>query len=252
MSEIPKEINYTFGIDENFCNRPFLFSNFLNILSAKANNPNYQINIFYKYLPEKDPYIKELSSFCNFKYRDFDYDINFSYAEHKGCFFRINQLYNNGGIYLDSDVVCVKSFDDLLSSDCTMGLEIQNDGTIWGLCNAVILAKKKSYFLEQWIKNYKLAYKEKNWNFNAVQQPWLLSKNYSKYINIVPSHYFFKFIWGHTGYYGREIFELNSDISNIYCIHLWASLFYENLKKYDLNYIKQNSDTLSNIYKKYI
>ena len=41
-------------------------------------------------------------------------------------FVRVNDLYNYGGIYLDTDVEVFKSFDDLLDNDSFWGFEEKN------------------------------------------------------------------------------------------------------------------------------
>ena len=50
-----------------------------------------------------------------------------------------------GGVYLDMDIICLKSFKDLYDYDFVMGVQNNYDSSeIYGLCNAVILSKKNS------------------------------------------------------------------------------------------------------------
>lgn len=59
-----------------------------------------------------------------------------AYAEKRWAFVsdyaRLKIIYENGGIYLDTDVELLKSFDDLISYSCFLGTEIGKDG---GLVN---------------------------------------------------------------------------------------------------------------------
>mgnify|MGYP003341749471 CR=1 FL=1 len=79
-----------------------------------------------------------------------------------------------GGIYLDTDVVCIKSFDDLLDTNCIMGLEYTGKIT-WGLCDATILAEKNSEFMRLWKHNYDTNYAHDSWNTDAVVVPFDLA-----------------------------------------------------------------------------
>lgn len=243
---IPKTINYIFGVDKDFCGKPFLYFHYLNILSAHECNPTYTINVYYKYKPDSI-HFDALSEFCNVNHVDIDYDISFSHKEHIGDLFRLNLLYDDGGIYLDTDVVCVNSFDSFLGHDVVMGEERTSDGNFIGLCNATILSKRASPFIHEWIDTYYSDYKSE-WNYNSVQVPAKISMYMQNYIRIESMNSFFKYSWDQFG--TENIFNNNSLIDGCYCLHLWESKNYKRLIKYDIDYIKNNNDTLSNIYKK--
>lgn len=110
MSNIPKVINFCwFGgneLDENSkqC-----------IASWKKIMPNYEIKMWDEsnYDINKHPFLKE--AYDNKKWAFVS-----DYA-------RLDIIYNYGGIYLDTDVEVLKSFDDLLDYECFMGIE---DGSL--------------------------------------------------------------------------------------------------------------------------
>lgn len=66
-------------------------------------------------------------------------------------------LSREGGIYLDTDVYVLKSFTDLLNSprDILLGHE---GGNRYGLCNAVIVSRPGSRFMEIWRESYEKRY----------------------------------------------------------------------------------------------
>jgi hypothetical protein len=251
MKDIPKIINYIFGLNEKFCKKPFSFFHYLNILSSHIQNPSYDINVHYLYKPDSI-YFDKLSEFCNFNILDMDIfssyknNIKFKFEIHLGDLFRINYLYEHGGIYLDIDTVCLHPFEELLKYDCVMGEE-WGDNEYIGLCNAVILSNPKNLFIKEWINNYYTDYKS-NWNYNSVVLPDKISKYMSDHITIEPQQSFFRYSWDKSGV--ENIFDKNSSIDGCYCLHLWESITYKRLIKYDIDYIKNNNDTLSNIYKK--
>ncbi len=240
---IPKKINYIFGLDKDFCRKPFLYFHYLNILSAHKCNPTYTINVYYEYKPDSI-HFDMLSEFCNVNRVDINYDINFSYKEHIGDLFRLNLLYDDGGIYLDVDVVCVNSFDTLLDHNVVMGEERTSDGKFVGLCNATILSKRKDPFIYEWITKYYTDYNN-NWNYNSVILPAKLKDVYD--ICVMDCNAFFKYSWDKIG--SEYIFCKNSDRTDCYSIHLWESKNYDFLKHYNNEYIVSHDDTLSMIYK---
>ena len=65
---------------------------------------------------------------------------------------RLKALYEHGGIYLDTDVEVVKSFNGLIednSADLILGFEEKN----W-VCTSTIIAKKENPFIKQFLDSY--------------------------------------------------------------------------------------------------
>ena len=63
---------------------------------------------------------------------------------------RLYALYNYGGIYLDTDVQILKSFDDLLKNEVFFGFESKDY-----LCTAVMGACSKHWFVKEFLDSYK-------------------------------------------------------------------------------------------------
>lgn len=244
---LPKKIHYIFGLDEKWCNKPLAEFHFLNLLSARKRNPDYEITIHYHHMPGCKVWKK---IFWEFQTRRIDKISDMIgkkrviYKEHIGDFLRLNLLKEHGGIYLDLDVVCVKSFDELLDHEFVMGTEKSNL-QVEGLCNAVMLSEPNSAFVNVWIDDYLTNFQPEHWNFNSVVRPFELSQKYN--ITVLPHTAFFKYCWDEID--RPKIFEQTNDVREAYCLHLWETKHYELLKKYDMQYVKCHNDTLSNIYK---
>lgn len=242
---IPNLIHYTFGFDEKFCNKPLSRFHFWNVLSARKYNPKYEIVLHYIYEPVENEWWENIRQLCHLnKLNGTDVDrLPFKYTEHKVDLFRIQQLYNMGGIYFDLDVICLKSMDDFLSKSCVMGLEHGN-GEIIGLCNAVVLSELRSDFLKLWISEFLSDYREQ-WEYNCVRMPYALSKTYPNLLHIEPSCSFFKFSWDELG--KQQLFNENHPFDDCYCAHLWEHKNYVELKNFELS-----SNTISTMYKSVI
>lgn len=62
---------------------------------------------------------------------------------------RLKILYKNGGIYLDTDMMLLKSLDDFLSNECFFGAEEKNI-----ISCGVIGTTKHNYFIEKCLHSY--------------------------------------------------------------------------------------------------
>lgn len=251
---IPKVINFIFGLRKDFCGKPFSYFHHLNIYSAKKVNPEYDVNVYYYYKPESK-WFDALYNFCNvIKLEEPPAKINnkdVKWGEHVCGYLRLKKLQEHGGIYLDTDVVCIKPFDDLLNSKCVMGFEVGCHETI-GLADAVILSEKNSEFIQKWINNYDTNYADDHWNMDAVVYPYLLSMQYPELIRTVSPDSFFKHSWDYEG--TNRLFNYIAPIKHAYCLHLWESRpdQYNLLCKYDVDYILSTKNTLSYVYRKVI
>lgn len=101
-----------------------------------------------------------------------------SLPEHQADIVRLQLLLQYGGIYLDLDVIVLKSFDSLLKYDVTMGAETPNL-----LGSGIILARRNSTFLSLWLEQYK-HFDDSRWNYHSGVVPMLLARRYPHLIHI--------------------------------------------------------------------
>lgn len=129
---------------------------------------------------------------------------------HKSDVIRLKALQEYGGIYIDTDVIVLRPFDELMTGDeeVVLGVE-QAEGTfhtpveINGLCNAVIISKKNASFLNTWWDNYR-TFRGRPfrgggiWNYHSVKLPWTLAKNASASntpVTVLDHRSFFTPLW---------------------------------------------------------
>ena len=98
---------------------------------------------------------------------------------HQADIVRLKSLLKTGGIYLDIDTICCRSFDDLLVHPCVLGLQRDPIGVCDGLCNAVILSEPGSTFLQEWFDSYRSFRADgcgQYWDEHSVRVPWRLAQ----------------------------------------------------------------------------
>ena len=76
---------------------------------------------------------------------------------------RVRILKEEGGIYLDTDVIVLRPFDELRNYAMTLGEEMK--GVI---CNAVIIAKPGAPFLADWLESFENDFRPSQRVYNAV------------------------------------------------------------------------------------
>jgi len=144
---------------------------------------------------------------------------------HKSDVIRLQVLIQEGGIYLDTDVIVVKPFTQLLNYDFVMGQQGQNGSE--GLCPATILSKKNSTFAKKWLAGFKDTFVgtgpgTPGWCIHSVNYPLWLSQQMPEDITILHHEAFFWPLYHPTGI--KDIFETpNYHSPNSYSIHLWES-----------------------------
>jgi hypothetical protein len=135
--------------------------------------------------------------------------------EHRSDWIRLSVLLEYGGVYLDSDVLVLRSFDPLLKYGTTLGLE--GNGS---LCNGVIISQPGALFLLIWREEYR-TFDDRQWGDHSVFLPYLLASRYPWLVHVEndtlnrPSWEELDLIYGNKTY----------DITHNYAVHLWFRLY---------------------------
>jgi hypothetical protein len=137
---------------------------------------------------------------------------------HRGDIIRLEVLIKYGGIYLDTDVLTLRSFDPLLNlSDVIMAHENDNPRTA---CNAVILAKSNAKFLRRWYDAFQ-SFDQNCWGCHSVLLPWKLASIYTDEIKVLPTNTFLRPRWGEL----KNFYESNDyNFASDYASHLWNKI----------------------------
>ena len=91
---------------------------------------------------------------------------------HKSDIVRMEILQKLGGIYIDTDIIVLRSFDALRNASLTMAMQTNKN-----LCNGLILAHRDSTFLKAWMEGFRQANFETCWDCHSVVYPSKLMKN---------------------------------------------------------------------------
>ncbi|CAH1800838.1 unnamed protein product, partial [Owenia fusiformis] len=122
-----------------------------------------------------------------------------------------------GGVYIDSDVIAIKSYRPLLKYDVTLSRNSEDQ-----LANGMIFAKPRAPFLKIWHEAFKTYGYWKNgqntYLFHSVQIPYNLSKIFPHLVHIEE--------WSLIGpkwFEYEQLFNGRYSWKDNYCIHVWKS-----------------------------
>jgi len=258
--KIPNIIHFVYGFKPQ--NEEFELYRYIAIKSAiEVNNPD---KTYFYYFYEPYGYwwdkIKPLLTIEHIQPPNEIFGNKISHYAHQADIVRLKKLIERGGIYLDIDTICLKSFNDLLDNDFVMGVQNNSDGTgAYGLCNAVMLSSPNSIFGTKWFDTYRTFRshgRDENWDEHSVLMPLKLSKEFPEHITILGTNTFFYPLWYdiknilfnefvHIDQYKMN--EYKKIINSNYCIHLWDTYSHEYLKTLNENIIF-STNTIYNIF----
>ncbi|KAJ5669002.1 hypothetical protein N7462_010072 [Penicillium macrosclerotiorum] len=170
------------------------FMAYLTIRSALVSIQPDIINLHYTVLNHKNEWLKKLRDNITLVQHDLAQEYSRQMDEkwkitHISDLLRLDVINREGGIYVDMDVILLRHFDNLLQSpkDLILGNE---GGDRHGLCNAIILGRPGSSFVQRWRESYR-TFSRHEWNYHSVTLPKELSTQYTDEIcSLSPAVFF--------------------------------------------------------------
>ncbi|KAK3995866.1 hypothetical protein QBC44DRAFT_14775 [Cladorrhinum sp. PSN332] len=211
---IPNIVHFNFGLKNPLYdsrNTQFDFLNYLAVRSALVSLSPDAVYLHYTYLsypPSADPYASPQTNPWVRRLTKQGVTLvhhpppnptqqTLQYA-HLSDTLRLNSLLAQGGIYLDVDAFALRPFTSLLQNPQSAILGHEG-GNRWGLCNAVIISRPNSTFLERWLDSYSHADLSKEWNYHSVRLPKILAdENPDQVCTLAPDAFFWPtWTWRH-------------------------------------------------------
>ncbi len=216
---IPDEYHFICGMTPT--DRPFSFIHYIAVKSCIEINHPSRATVYYTYEPSGRWWgcVKKLVTLVRVPEMREIYCRPLLRPEHRSDVLRLQILHEYGGVYLDTDVLCIKPFSELLTHEVVLGEEYG-----LGICNAVILAKPRSPFIARWLLEYQ-SFDPTKWNEHSVLLPKRLAGG-DESVTVLDHTRFFWPMYRDNCADLRAFFfsEGTSFCRESYCVHLWEGL----------------------------
>jgi len=140
----------------------------------------------------------------------FSHQINV--VEHQSDVARLYVLLRYGGIYLDDDVILLKSLNRLIDENEFIIGEENYDA----LANSILMSSNNAWFLKKWFQEYKY-FNDDIWSHHSCFVPWGLAKLFPDTVSVQREN-LLRPNWEEL----YLTFKKKYDWSNNYAIHLYA------------------------------
>ena len=228
-------MHYVFGMTEDFGHLPFGLPHYLSLLATTLYVKPARIHWHHRFLPPSTSawwacaaplltpvQVPDVTTIHGVAHPSL-------HVAHKADMVRLAVLLREGGVYLDSDVIPLRSLEEALREGrdgrVVMGRE-EAPGQA-GLANAVILAPPNATFLRRWWAAYATFEPSKSWAYHSVILPRELAARFPGEVASLSGTSFFTPVWTQL----RELYEADDGYSFVdnFAVHLWTS---QETKKY--------------------
>jgi hypothetical protein len=240
---IPNVMHFVFGMTEDFGGKPFSLIHYLSIKSALTLNRPDDAVLWCRFVPT-GYWWQKAAALVDVRYAG---DVNERYGTplavyaHRADIVRLEKLIEYGGIYIDLDVICIKSFEPLLRFDCVWGEEESADL----LCNGVILAARNSEFLHLCLEAWR-EFQPWMWNEISCGSPAQLARQRQELIHVEDRYAFHWPPWREE--YAVSMFtESANDWPPAYCRHLWESKTWDYLARLSVRELRETTTNLARL-----
>lgn len=230
--------------------RNFSFINYLAVKAAYYRHQPSRIFFYYNFEPKNNPNWDRMKQYVTMVQVDPPKEYNgviLNYPQYQADIVRLQKLYEHGGIYLDTDMLLIKSLKPFMDRHCVLGgesyidhvenLNTNNPHKLESVSNACIICEDRSSFIMDWLRNIPEDMKKGIWAHHAVNLPLEMYKLKRDYFDLQPVETFVPF-----DFRNKYIFENDKNnlikLENSYSMHMWQTIWQPELEQINDNYLK--------------
>lgn len=227
-------VHICFGMSPDFGGRPFSFCHYLSVRSAWERLQPERIVLHYVHCPSGPWWdrARPMLTLHQLPAIEGIYGFPASHPAHRADIVRLVALLVMGGVYLDTDVLVLRSFDALGSPSFAAALEVTANGDLIGLSNAILLAQPRSTFARLCLEGhdperslwqgFRSRGRDHNYVEMSVRYPAMLASLVPGLLEVLPTATFLSIDWQPETL--AALFEGQADIpSDALALHLWES-----------------------------
>lgn len=243
--------------------REFSYINYLAVRAAKEVQSPDKLYLYYNVEPENNPHweaAKQYAMLVQMEAPDEYEGVSLhDWPQYQSDIVRIQKLYNEGGIYLDTDAILTKPLNRFMNSDLTMcgyvaGISKEPGHEVDSIPVSTIIAKPKSEFIRIWLERMADGLKSNIWAWHAVDLPVKIYKERSDLLNLQEMSTFLPFDFNND-----QILTATGDnsdayvnaIEGSYAVHMWDSVWVEKNKSVTPEFVASSDAPFAKLFRKY-
>lgn len=237
-------LHYVFGMAADFGGKPWSWIHYQSVRTAVAVNRPDAIYFWHEHEPT-GPWWDAARPHLTLRKIDAPREIHgreLVHPAHRADVVRLRAVHEHGGVYIDSDVWCLRPFADLGAAGFWMGRQ----GANYGLCNATFGGPAGSPFLARWLASYstfRSRGRDQHWDEHSVRVPLRLAEEHPGEITIFPYTAFFYPEWSNL----QTVFRRRRPgaaplLADAFSVHLWESICWNWLSRLDDRRIDPRSE----------
>jgi hypothetical protein len=234
-------IHLVFGMAPDFGGKPWTWFHHVAVETARLVNRPDQIVFWYEHEPAGEWWERSRPHLTLHKIEAPTevFGRPLLHPAHQADVVRLRALLEHGGVYVDSDVWCLRPFAELGHCGFWMGRQ----GRRYGLCNATMGGERDSPFAARWLEAYQTFRsqgRDQHWDEHSVRIPLALAEQHPEEITVFPETHFFHPLWGelHRCFHAGHAAKLRSS----YSVHLWESICWNWLEQLGPQTINHKSE----------
>jgi hypothetical protein len=224
--------------------REFSYINYLAVRAAGVRQNPDKIIMWTNDPPKGNRWWDKAAYYCEIRSvnsPDFINGTPINYVQYQSDVLRLEILIAHGGVFMDSDMLLLKSIDDLYDEPLTLFEESPSS-----IANGLIFAAPNSAFLRHWYDALPEAMKSPVWAYHAVVLPVELSRKYPDLVRVMDQSYFFPLDLKRNYLVDGDPYLIEESIQrigNAHGVHVYETYWKGHLDNVDEDFLL-NRDTL--------
>jgi hypothetical protein len=244
---------------DDFGGRPFSFCHYLAVRSAWEKLKPERMVLHYVHLPSGPWWdlARPMLALHQLPTIEGIYGFPAHHPAHRADIVRLVALLVTGGVYLDTDVLVLRSFDSLGEPPLAAALEVTADGDLIGLSNAILVAEANSSFARLCLhghdpqkslwQGFRSRGRDALYVEMSVRYPAMLAGLCPGLLDVLPTASFLSTDWRPASL--EALF--NGDVAvpdEALALHLWESHAWEpHLRDLSPEWVRSNSSTFARL-----
>lgn len=243
--------------------REFSYINYLAVRAAKEVQKPDKLYLYYNEEPEGNSFWAAAKQYATLVKMDAPAEYEgvslHDWPQYQADVVRLQKLYDEGGIYLDTDAILTKPLNPFMKKDLTMcghvaGVSKEAGHDVDSIPVSTIIARPKSEFIKIWLERLADGLKSNIWAWHAVDLPVKIYKERCDLLALQEMSTFLPFDFNDDRILTADGDEADLYVNSLeptYTIHMWESVWVDKNKMVTPEFVRKSKSPFAKLFRKY-